>query len=141
MYSRKFRGIPVLAVLFMAAMASAQSGAPLKSGEQVYRETCMACHGTGVAQAPRTGDRKVWAKLIAEGQAVLTSHAWVGVRGMPPKGGNPELSLEEFSRAVAWLAREAGGKWQDPDAVLMQRIQAEVNKRQAAARRKAAASK
>ncbi len=129
----------VVVALTLTAATRAQTTAALKSGEQVYRETCMACHGTGVAQAPRTGDRKAWAKLIAEGQAVLTSHAWVGVRGMPPKGGNPDLSLEEFSRAVAWLAREAGGNWQDPDAAMLRRIQAEEKKRLAARTRAAVA--
>lgn len=109
--------------------SQAQTAPALKGGEQVYRETCIACHGSGVANAPRAGDKKAWGKLIAEGQHVLTAHAWVGVRAMPPKGGRDDLSLEEFSRAVAWMAREAGGNWQDPDARLLDRIRAEERKR------------
>ncbi|BAU47985.1 cytochrome C [Sulfurifustis variabilis] len=99
------------------------------SGEQVYRETCSACHATGVANAPRLGDRKAWAPLVEEGQAVLTAHAWVGVRAMPPGGGRPDLSLLEFGRAAAYMARAAGERWEDPDAEMLERIREEEEKR------------
>ncbi|MCZ8252833.1 MAG: c-type cytochrome [Hylemonella sp.] len=117
------------ALLLSPALLLAQGAPALKSGEQVYRETCVVCHGPGLANAPRPGDRQVWGKLMAEGQAVLTAHGWVGVRAMPPKGGRNDLSLEEFARAVAWMARESGGNWQDPDARLLERIRAEEGKR------------
>ncbi|MGE0874472.1 MAG: cytochrome c5 family protein [Burkholderiales bacterium] len=101
-----------------------------KSGEQVYKAVCTACHATGVEKAPKFGDRKAWAPLIREGQHVLTAHAWVGVRGMPPRGGQPDLSLAEFARATAYMARAAGGKWQDPDAKMLAGIRTEVRKRE-----------
>ena len=109
--------------------AAAAQGA--LSGEQVYRETCAACHESGIDKAPKPGDRKAWAPLIKEGQHVLTAHAWVGVRKMPARGGLPELTLDEFSRAVAHMARASGGRWPDPDAKLLARIEREVSKRQA----------
>jgi len=115
------------------AAVLAQTAPALKTGEQVYRETCVACHGPGVnpglPNVPRLGDKQAWGKLIAEGQHVLTAHAWVGVRAMPPKGGRNDLSLEEFARATAWMARESGGKWQDPDARMLERIRSEEAKR------------
>ena len=121
----------LLAVLYalLAAPAVAQS---LKSGETVYKEVCSACHAAGVANAPKFGDRAKWAPLIKEGQHVLSAHAWVGVRAMPPKGGRADLSLEEFSRAVAYMARASGGNWKDPDAAMMKRIQAEEQKHRSA---------
>ena len=100
-----------------------------KSGEHVYKEVCFACHATKVEKAPQFGDRKAWAPLIKEGQHVLTAHAWVGVRNMPPRGGKPDLELEEFARAVAYMARSAGGRWQDPDAAMLAKIRAEEKKR------------
>lgn len=101
----------------------------LKSGDQVYAKTCVACHATGVAGAPKVGDEEAWAPLIAEGQDVVTAHGWVGVRAMPPKGGDPELRLEEFARATAYMVRTAGGDWADPDDELMERIREEEEKR------------
>lgn len=125
------------ALLLVGAVAHAQNVAVLQSGEQVYRETCVACHGTGVGGAPAFGDRKAWGKLVGEGQAVLTAHGWLGVRGMPAKGGRADLSLEEFARAVAWMARGSGGQWRDPDAAMMERIRVEEGKRIVQLRKKA----
>ena len=48
---------------------------------------------------------------------------------MPPKGGKADLSLEEFARAVAYMARASGGTWKDPDAAMLKRIQAEEKAR------------
>lgn len=123
------RTLALCATLLSPTLLLAQSPPTLKSGEQVYRETCMVCHGPGVANAPRLGDKQAWGKLIAEGQAVLTAHGWVGVRAMPPKGGRSDLSLEEFARALAWMVRGSGGNWQDPDARLLERIRVEEGKR------------
>jgi cytochrome c5 len=115
--------------LLAATAVGAACAQPPKSGEQVYKEVCAACHAAGVAGAPKLGDRKVWGPLISEGQAVLTAHGWVGVRGMPARGGKADLPLEEFSRATAFMARAAGGTWQDPDERLLKHIREEEGKR------------
>ena len=70
-----------------------------------------------------------WAPLIEEGQHILTAHAWVGVRAMPAQGGAPDLALNEFADAVAWMARASGGDWQTPDAAMMARIRHEAAER------------
>jgi len=125
----------VLLLLLCFGVGSAIA-ADARTGEQVYKAGCMACHATGVEKAPKLGDRKAWAPLIREGQHVLTAHGWVGVRGMPARGGQPDLSLEEFARATAYMARAAGGKWKDPDAKMMARIRTEEEKRLAALKAK-----
>ena len=102
-----------------------------REGEAIAREVCLACHGGGVAQAPRVGDRKVWARFEREGQAMFTAHGWVGVRGMPAQGGRADLTLEEFARGTAWMARASGLTWADPDAAMLARIQQEEAKRRA----------
>lgn len=111
----------ILAALLVTVVSTSAS-AQLRSGEEVYNSLCVACHETGVAHAPKTGNSKEWAPLIEEGQAVLTADAFIGVRAMPAQGGDENLSLEEFARAVAWLARSAGGDWKDPDATMMHNI-------------------
>lgn len=123
------RGLSRALAVLLALGSGAAVAQGAKSGEQVYKEVCMACHASGVANAPKFGDSKAWAPLIKEGQAVLTAHAWVGVRAMPPRGGNPNLSLEEFSSAVAYMARAAGGSWKDADAKMLAAIRAEEKKR------------
>ena len=109
--------------------AQNQTQQALKTGEQVYNHACVACHSTGVASAPKLGDQKAWAPLIAEGQDVLTAHAWVGVRAMPAQGGAPDLSMIEFARGVAWIASQSGGDWKAPDADMMEKIRKEAKAR------------
>jgi mono/diheme cytochrome c family protein len=113
----------LLVLCFLPVLAFAE-----ESGEQVYQRVCVACHGAKFDKAPQLGDRKAWAPLIREGQHKVTAHAWVGVRNMPPRGGDATLDLAAFARAAAYMARAAGGTWRDPDAKLMARIASEVKK-------------
>ena len=98
----------VIALLSIAGLANAQSG------ENTYKQVCANCHGAGVLNAPKFGDKAKWAPLIAEGQVTLTAHAYFGVRGMPPKGGNPNLSVEGFSDALVYMVNNSGGNWKSP---------------------------
>lgn len=119
-----------LVLVGIAPWAAAQSTETLdRTGKQVYQQICAACHADGVASAPQPGDTKAWAPLIEEGQDILTAHAWVGVRAMPAQGGVPDLTLEEFSKAVAWMASASGADWKDPDAALQHRIRHEAAQR------------
>jgi cytochrome c5 len=87
----------------------------LLTGEQVYSSTCVACHGTGAAGAPKVGDSGAWSKRIAEGFDTLVSHAIHGLNAMPAKGGNPDLDDIEIARTVAYMANQAGAKFKAPD--------------------------
>jgi cytochrome c5 len=111
------------ALLFAIGMPAGWAQSP-KSGEQVYQTVCTTCHAAGVANAPKLGDKKAWAPLIKEGQVTLTIDGWFGERAMPPKGGNADLALDEFARAVAFMARAGGANWKDPDAAMLDRMKA-----------------
>lgn len=119
----------LMAAIGMLVVAIPLSASGSKSGEEVYTQMCSACHSAGVAGAPKVGDQKAWAPLIAEGQHIVTAHGWVGVRAMPPRGGDPGLELEEFARATAHMANTAGGDWGEPDDALLERIRDEEAKR------------
>jgi len=119
----------LLTFVLSTCISTTISAQSLKSGEQVYREVCFACHGTGVQNAPKFGDKAAWGPLLKEGQPVVTAHGWVGQGGMPPRGGRADLSLEEFARAVAYMARAGGGNWEEPDALMLDRIRKEEKKR------------
>jgi cytochrome c5 len=121
--------LALIALLSQAAHAQPSILQAHKSGEQVYKAVCFACHETGVAHAPKLGDRSAWEPLIQEGQPVLTGHAWVGVRAMPARGGTTNLSLADFSRAVAYMARASGANWKDPDSKVLLEIVREADKR------------
>lgn len=88
----------------------------LKAGAEVYNAACVACHGSGAAGAPKVGDSGAWSKRIAQGYDTLVSHAVKGIRGMPAKGGNPDLDDLEVARAVVHMANASGGKLKEPEA-------------------------
>lgn len=123
--------VPAAVLLSLLLPAGAVQAQGL-SGEDVYGQVCTACHAEGRDKAPKVGDRKMWAPLIKEGQSKLTADAWLGVRAMPPKGGKPDLGLQEFSRAVAHMARASGASWKDPDGALLANIEKRVKEREAA---------
>jgi cytochrome c5 len=120
-------GILSLAV-WALALVSALPAKAAEVGPRVYRETCGACHDSGVAKAPRRGDKSRWSSLGREGQVRVTAHGWLGEGGMPARGGRPDLTLEEFAAAVADMAQASGLKWQAPDEPMRLRIDAEITK-------------
>ena len=107
----------------------------LQAGEAVYKAVCIACHAAGVAGAPKVGDAGAWAGRIAQGYDTLVSHAINGIRGMPAKGGNPDLDDVEVARAVVFMANQAGAKFKEPEvkAGPVQTAAASPNEPQAAA--------
>lgn len=123
--------------LWILALACGLSlNAFAEPGENTYKQVCAACHSSGVLNAPRVGDKAKWAPLIAEGQVELTAHGYVGVRSMPAKGGNPNLSVEGFSDAVAYMVNKSGGNWKSPDAKTLTAINKEIEARKADLNRK-----
>lgn len=85
-----------------------------KTGEQVFQSTCSACHGTGVAGAPKFGDKDAWAKYIKQGYEDLVKNAIHGIGAMPPKGGNASLDDFEVARAVVYMTNHSGASFDEP---------------------------
>ena len=78
-----------------------------RSGEAIYNTVCTACHATGVAGAPKTGDKAAWAPRIATGSAALLKSAAEGKNAMPARGGAADLSDAELKAAVDYLVGKA----------------------------------
>ena len=87
----------------------------LQSAEAIYTSTCVACHGAGVAGAPKFGDAGAWTARLAQGYDTVLKHALEGLRAMPAKGGNPDLDDVEVARAVVYIANASGGKFKEPE--------------------------
>jgi cytochrome c5 len=85
-----------------------------KSGEEVYKSVCAACHGSGALGAPKVGDKAAWGKLMGKGLPGLTKSAIAGVRQMPARGGNPDLSDTEVGRGIAYMVNQSGGQVKEP---------------------------
>jgi cytochrome c5 len=103
---------PAGELTFADAGGSAAQGP--KSGEEIYKAVCSACHASGVAGAPKLGDQGNWGPRIKEGQKMLVETAVKGMGAMPPRGGNAALSDLEVERAVVYMANNAGAGFKEP---------------------------
>ncbi|MBY0410615.1 MAG: c-type cytochrome, partial [Burkholderiaceae bacterium] len=88
---------------------------PLKSGEDVYKAQCVACHATGAAGAPKFGDTAAWSARIKTGLESLVKSALGGKGAMAPQGGG-DFNDTEIARAVVYMANAGGAKFADPAA-------------------------
>src|SRR6267143_2160958 len=94
---------PVGRVEFGGAGAAAGS----RTGKQVYKTTCSACHASGVAGAPKLGDKAAWAPHLMHGTDGLLQSALKGKGAMPPKGGNPSLSDDEVRAGLEFMVSQS----------------------------------
>ncbi|VXC56243.1 conserved hypothetical protein [Burkholderia sp. 8Y] len=87
-----------------------------KTGEEVFKAVCSACHATGTAGAPKFGDASAWAPRIGEGYDTLVHNALNGKGAMPPRGGTSpdDYSDFEIARAVVYMANNGGAKFAEP---------------------------
>jgi cytochrome c5 len=97
-----------LAIVEPRAAGAAGSALPVpKNGMQAFQQVCSACHGQGIAGAPKAGDAAAWAPRIAEGKATLYQHALHGFQSdgkiMPAKGGRPDIPDNVIREAVDYM--------------------------------------
>lgn len=85
----------------------------LKSGEEVYKAQCTACHAVGAAGAPKFSDAGAWGARIKTGYESLLNSALKGKGAMGAQGGGDFEDLE-IGRAVVYMANAAGAKFADP---------------------------
>ncbi|ARP83824.1 cytochrome c5 family protein [Bordetella genomosp. 8] len=90
-----------------AAPAAAQQAAVNPAGEKLYKTTCFACHGAGVAGAPKFGSKADWDKYIQTGMDTMVKTAITGKGAMPPKGGAANASEADIRAAVEYMVQAA----------------------------------
>ena len=88
----------------------------MKTGEEVVKAVCGACHTTGAANAPKIGDKGSWAPRLAQGLDGLTKSAIKGKNAMPPRGGVPDLTDFEIARSIVLMANQSGASFKEPAA-------------------------
>ena len=89
----------------------------LKSGEEVFKAQCAACHAAGLAGSPKLGDLAAWAPRIKTGYETLLTSAVKGKNAMGAQGGGDYETLE-IGRAVVYMANASGAKFEAPKAAV-----------------------
>lgn len=104
---------PVARVELAAPAAGGAAGA--RSGEQIYKAVCGACHDAGVAGAPKLGDNAAWAPRLKLGLDGLLKSAIAGKNAMPPRGAS-DASDAELARTIVFMANKSGASFKEPAA-------------------------
>ncbi|HTV50156.1 MAG TPA: c-type cytochrome [Steroidobacteraceae bacterium] len=101
-----------LAIIETKPAGQAGSALPVpKNGMETFQQVCSACHGQGIAGAPKAGDAAAWGPRIAKGKATLYEHALHGFQGsagvMPAKGGRTDIPDDVIKQAVDYMVSMA----------------------------------
>lgn len=86
-----------------AAAFGTASVALAADGKAVYDKVCVACHATGVANAPKFGDKAAWEPRVGAGKDALLTSVKNGKGVMPPRAGNSALTDDDISAAVDFI--------------------------------------
>lgn len=84
----------------------------LKTGEEVFKAACTACHTPGAAGAPKFGDKAAWAPRLSKGLDGLLQSALNGKGAMSPQRGVAEDV--EIARAIVYMVNNSGGNLKEP---------------------------
>ena len=95
---------PVGKVTIAAAeTATTTEPAAPRSGDVIYNSLCIACHSTGLANAPKAGDSAKWSALMEVGMDSLVDSAKKGKNAMPPMGTCADCTDEELKNAIQFM--------------------------------------
>ena len=91
--------------------AEADAGAPAEGlavnvGAELYNTQCMACHATGLLNAPKYGDAAAWGPRIEKGVDTLTLHSANGFNQMPAQAYNG-VTEAQIRQAVEYMIEAA----------------------------------
>jgi cytochrome c len=101
--------MPFRTNLFLVSLLTIiwSSTAGAANGKSVYEQNCMACHGEGVAGAPKLGEMGDWKERLPKGIDAMVALVIEGVQGysgaMPPRGGNTKLTDDQIREAVQYM--------------------------------------
>jgi cytochrome c5 len=94
-------GMTALALCCMPGCVSSEKSTKV---EAQYNKYCFACHGTGAAGAPKSGDSLAWKPRLAKGKTTLLESVTKGMVGMPPKGRCQECTPDDLRALIDKMA-------------------------------------
>ena len=92
----------LLGLILMAGFSLAVNAGEL---EDRYNKSCVVCHASGAAGAPKTGVAAEWEPRMAKGMDVLVESVDKGMGAMPPKGMCFDCSADDFKALIEYMAK------------------------------------
>jgi len=93
--------------LIAAALMCSAAGAFAAEPPAKYQTSCFACHSSGAAGAPKTGDAEAWKPRLEKGMDTMISSVRNGLNGMPPTGLCADCTDEELTALIEYMATPA----------------------------------
>lgn len=78
-------------------------GGSVSKAEKMYDASCKLCHANDTMGAPAVGDANAWKSVMKKGMDEVLANAINGTGGMPPKGGNTDLSDADIKEIVEFM--------------------------------------
>jgi predicted CxxxxCH...CXXCH cytochrome family protein len=106
----KHRLIPVLASLISllygcgGGNSSAGNSLPTNPVTTLYNQSCISCHSTGAAGAPKAHDVVAWQPRLEQGMATLLEHSKKGIAAMPPMGMCMQCSDDDLQALIVFMS-------------------------------------
>lgn len=90
----------------VAGTAEEEQDSGPRAGSGIYNQACAACHDTGAAGAPRTGDLDDWSARFDKGMDQMVQSTVDGLGAMPPMGGCSDCDEEDLERAIEHIMEQ-----------------------------------
>ena len=110
---RLISAVLVVLVSMTAFADGGSSAADAAAGKAVYSQTCIACHGAnGKGAIPGIQDLTAANGPLSKSDEELLASIAEGFQSpgspmaMPPKGGNPSLTLDDIRAVIIYLRTE-----------------------------------
>lgn len=97
----KKQAIAVLASVALFALPALGTAAEAPAQ---YQSSCFACHGTGAAGAPKTGDTAAWEPKVSLGLEAMIASVRNGKGAMPPGGLCADCSDDDLKKLIEFMA-------------------------------------
>ncbi len=75
----------------------------ISKAEVLYNDNCKLCHASDNMGAPAVGDVDAWYAVAEKGFEEVVINAIEGMGGMPPKGGNEDLTNTQIKKIVEFM--------------------------------------
>ena len=92
----------LMATFSILALSAVQAEA--RDAETIYNQSCIACHASGAAGAPKKGDAAAWQPRLAKGAETLLKNTKEGINAMPPKGMCMDCTDAEFNALIQYMS-------------------------------------
>jgi cytochrome c5 len=93
---------PVSGTQQIKSIAGLPASVDLVRGKQFYNTSCIICHQTGAAGAPKLGDKIAWVPRLTKGFNALVSYTLGGHKSFF-KGSRTDIADEDVVSAVGYM--------------------------------------